>query len=492
MHLNSSKTLPEESSTEATILKKKNIVYGNRVIKRYERDPTVLRINGTYFHLIGNYLNSITEAWLSTFGHCIEEDTKKINVKLFQQLETEGFARNASVTLPESDQIYHFCAKSNDTLLKYSFEAWRQFNKLSKEPDLNNFFLPIYIQIPLIVFLAFLSALFSGLNVGLMSLSVSSLELIIKHDPAKKQYAQNILPLRRNGNLLLCTILIGNTFVNNAVTLLISNLIEASGNFEQWLMFILSVLLPAAIIVFIGEIIPQAICCRYGLIIGSRTRFITIFFIVLTFVVSYPLSKILDWLIGVEGPESFDVGTLEHIIYMNVDQEHGFTRHLADIARRALQYFDVRRAADVMTIIEKVFMLPDTEIISEKLVRNIAEKGYTRIPIYKNENKNDIIGIINVKDLVPIDQKCGLTIGTVLQIWQRSKHFRFVLPDFYIQQLLKEMKRGQSMAFVIGFNDETKSYKVIGIIALEDIIEELTGEILDEKDIKRTKTTVTQ
>uniref|UniRef100_A0A914Q359 CNNM transmembrane domain-containing protein n=1 Tax=Panagrolaimus davidi TaxID=227884 RepID=A0A914Q359_9BILA len=284
----------------------KNVTYkihGVRVIKRYDTDPYVLRINTTRFNIIGEHLNNVKEAWLSTLGHCIENDPTRINVQLYEPFFTgeENFVRNASVTLPESEQIYHFCTKTvNETILAYSFEAWRPFMKLAKEPDTNDFMLPLFIQIPLIVFLAFLSALFSGLNVGLMSLSVSSLELIMKHDEKKKEYAQNILPLRRNGNLLLCTILIGNTFVNNAMTLLLSNLIDKAIDFDFWINFMLSVILPAAIIVFIGEIIPQAICCRHGLIIGSRTRYITTFFIVLTFVVSYPLSKILDWLIGVE------------------------------------------------------------------------------------------------------------------------------------------------------------------------------------------------
>uniref|UniRef100_A0AC35FQK4 CNNM transmembrane domain-containing protein n=1 Tax=Panagrolaimus sp. PS1159 TaxID=55785 RepID=A0AC35FQK4_9BILA len=471
----------------------KNVTYkihGVRVIKRYDTDPYVLRIKTTRFNIIGEHLNNVKEAWLSTLGHCIENDPTRINVQLYEPLFTgeENFVRNASVTLPESEQIYHFCTKTfNDTILAYSFEAWRSFMKLAKEPDTSDVYFPLFIQIPLIVFLAFLSALFSGLNVGLMSLSVSSLELIMKHDEKKKEYAQNILPLRRNGNLLLCTILIGNTFVNNAMTLLLSNLIDKAIDFDFWINFMLSVILPAAIIVFIGEIIPQAICCRHGLIIGSRTRYITTFFIVLTFVVSYPLSKILDWLIGVEGPESYDNATLEHIINMNVEQVGGFTENIAEIARRALQFCNQKGAGDIMTPIDKVFMLPDTAIINKELVKKISENGYTRIPIYQNGDENNIIGILNVKDLVPIDQKFELTIGTVIQIWQRSKNFRYVSEDFRMEKLLKEMKRGQSMALVIRFNNETKNYKIIGIIALEDIIEELTGEILDEKDVKRPK-----
>ena len=151
-------------------------------------------------------------------------------------------------------------------------------------------------QYVVIVVLCSFSAMFSGLNLGLMGLDVKNLELITKGPFSNEQeerdakYAARILPLRRRGNLLLCTILLGNVTVNSGLSILMGDL--TSG--------ITGLLLSTFIITIFGEISPQAICSRHALVVGAHTVWIMYIFIFLFFPISFPISAILDKILGEE------------------------------------------------------------------------------------------------------------------------------------------------------------------------------------------------
>ena len=134
-----------------------------------------------------------------------------------------------------------------------------------------------------------LSGLFSGLNLGLMSLTPHDLIVIQEAGTSNaRKYAKRIHPVRKRGNFLLCTILLGNVLVNSTITILLDTLISGG----------LAVAGATLGIVIFGEIIPQAICSRHGLRIGSQTIFLTRLFMVLTFPISFPLSRLLDVILG--------------------------------------------------------------------------------------------------------------------------------------------------------------------------------------------------
>lgn len=96
--------------------------------------------------------------------------------------------------------------------------------------------------------------------------------------------------MRRKGNLLLCTILLGNVTVNSALAILMDDL--TSG--------LVGLLVSTAVITTFGEIIPQAVCSRYGLFIGAHTTWFVYLFMFVTFPISYPISAILDKVLGEE------------------------------------------------------------------------------------------------------------------------------------------------------------------------------------------------
>ena len=98
------------------------------------------------------------------------------------------------------------------------------------------------------------------------------------------------MPLRRRGNLLLCTILLGNVTVNSALAIFMGDL--TSG--------LMGLILSTAIITIFGEIVPQAVCSRYALVVGAHTTYLVWFFVFLTSPISFPISAVLDKILGEE------------------------------------------------------------------------------------------------------------------------------------------------------------------------------------------------
>lgn len=112
------------------------------------------------------------------------------------------------------------------------------------------------LNLLIIVVLVLMSALFSGLTLGLMALDMTGLEVVCSNDEdtIAAEKAKKIMPIREDGNRLLCTLLLGNVAVNALLSILLADL--TSG--------LLGFLVSTIIIVIFGEITPQALCSRYG------------------------------------------------------------------------------------------------------------------------------------------------------------------------------------------------------------------------------------
>jgi hypothetical protein len=121
-----------------------------------------------------------------------------------------------------------------------------------EEEDSSSFLsaVPIPVQIIFIIILLSLSAIFSGLTLGLMSLDLTGLEIVMAgDDPKLAQCAKDIYPIRKRGNLLLCTLLLGNVSVNSLLSIFMANFTNG----------IIGFLTSTVLIVIFGEILPQAL-----------------------------------------------------------------------------------------------------------------------------------------------------------------------------------------------------------------------------------------
>jgi metal transporter CNNM len=234
--------------------------------------------------------------------------------------------------------------------------------------------LPIYLVIVFYFVLLCFSALFSGLNLGLMSLDLTELEHLKNIGTEKeKSYALKIYPLRAKGNLLLCTILIGNVLVNSTSTLILGNYLEG----------IFAAMGSTLLIVVFGEIIPQAACSRHGLAVGAHTRYVTYFMMGLTYVVSYPLSLILDKFLGKELAAVYTRDKVRELMRRAKDgQVDGFDNRQFKLVSGALD-FKNKNVVDIMVKIKDVFSLDINSTLDFDTFKTILYHGYSRIPVYE-------------------------------------------------------------------------------------------------------------
>lgn len=214
------------------------------------------------------------------------------------------------------------------------------------------------------------SALFSGLNLGLMSLDLTELSILKKVGSKKdKSYAEKIYPLRKKGNLLLCTILLGNVMVNSTSTLILGSYIQG----------IFAAIGSTLIIVIFGEILPQAACTRYGLAVGAYTRHITYTVMALTFVVSFPMSKLLNLVLGKEIAVKHSRDKVREL--MRQAEASDIKEQQKNLISGALD-FKNKIVENIMVPIKDVFALEIDTILDFDTFKTILYNGYSRIPVY--------------------------------------------------------------------------------------------------------------
>ncbi|KAM0039050.1 putative CNNM, transmembrane domain-containing protein [Helianthus debilis subsp. tardiflorus] len=126
------------------------------------------------------------------------------------------------------------------------------------------------------------AGLMSGLTLGLMSLSLLDLEVLIKAgQPNDRKNAEKIMPIVKNQHLLLCTLLICNAIAMEALPIFLDSILL------PWTAILISV----TVVVVFGEIIPQAVCSRYGLAIGAKLSILVRVLVIVVFPIAYPVSK---------------------------------------------------------------------------------------------------------------------------------------------------------------------------------------------------------
>lgn len=306
-----------------------------------------------------------------------------------------------------------------------------------------------------------LSALFSSLTLGLLSLDTASLRRRAKHGDID---AATVFPVREKGNQLLVTLILGNVVVNTTLSIFLGSL--ASG-------LVAGVLATALIVVF-GEIIPQAIITRHALYYGARTIWFTKLVMVLFYPVAYPLARALDWFLGHELPTYYSKSELMDIISEHEDSEHSQVDADEErIIHGALQ-FSHMRVREVMTEAEDVVQFDENQRLNDEFFAEVTEQGFSRLPIYSGE-KGNIVGLLYVKDLLVEDEH--ISIKQTEEAFDRQ--FLVVRPDDLLDAVLgKMLKTRQHLAIV-----RTKNRQFLGVISLEDIIEQIIqSEIEDEDD----------
>ena len=167
-----------------------------------------------------------------------------------------------------------------------------------------------------------------------------------------------------------------------------------------------------------------------------------------------------------------------HVQHGAIEKEHG------DVVQGALNYKEMK-VGEVMTPLEDVFMLSKHARLDFKVVRDIFQQGFSRIPVY-GQSREDILGLLLVKDLIFIDPEDATPVENFIKVFGRAT--QFVWEDQKLDEVLKEFKKGQGHMAIVKNVDNSgpgdPRYVMKGIITLEDIVEEILGdEIVDETDV---------
>lgn len=303
-----------------------------------------------------------------------------------------------------------------------------------------------------------LSAIFSGLTLGLMSLNTHALA---RQARLGNTYAAKILPLRRQGNRLLTTLLLGNVLVNTALSVFLGSLISS----------VIAIVLATALIFLLGEIIPQAVFSRHALRFGSFWAPVARILMILLWPITFPIGWLLDRVLGEELPTVYSKQEIMEIVSEHEDSEHSpIDGDEERIVHGALK-FSHKKASDIMTPRRQVVTLPASQVLDVAVRKKLGEEAYSRYPVVDGSPEY-VVGILYTKDVLvasPTTTVRDLCDKTILRI----------KPDTKLDTILAYMlKRQLHMAIVR--NDD---FAMLGVVTLEDIIEEvIQQEILDEDD----------
>ena len=306
-----------------------------------------------------------------------------------------------------------------------------------------------------------LSGLFSGLTLGLLSLDTQSLRRRAKHGDKD---AAIIYPIREKGNLLLATLLLGNVAVNTTLSIFLGTI--ASG--------VVAGFIATGLIVVFGEIIPQAVISRYALWFGAKTIWFTKIAIVLAWPVAYPIAKALDYFLGSELPVVYSRSELMDIISEHEDSEHSTIDEDEERIMHGALQFSHLSVREVMTPSERVVSFDENQRLNDEFFEEVYEHGYSRLPVYSGDKEN-IVGVMYVKDLIVEDENISIkeTEGAF-----DAKFLTVRAGDKLDVVLGRMLKQHQHLAVV-----RNQAKRFVGVIALEDIIEEIIQqEIVDEDD----------
>ena len=325
-------------------------------------------------------------------------------------------------------------------------------------------------QIIILLILLALSAFFSSNETALMSVNKISLRSLA--DEGNKRAAMALDILENQTPKLLSAILIGNNIVNISASSLATTLAYSFGGY---MVSIVTVILTVLILIF-GEITPK----NYATINAERLtlRYIPVFKFLMTimtpviFIINL-FSRGVMRLMRVD-PDAASKAMTEEELRTIVDVSHEDGVIESDEKEMIYNVFDLGDATAKDIMVPRVHVtFADVESTYDELIEIFREDKFTRLPVYK-DSQNNIVGIINMKDLLLYDKNEEFVIDRFL----RKPHFTYETKS--ISDLLVEMKDSTfNIAIVL---DEYGD--MAGLITLEDILEEIVGEIHDEYDEK--------
>jgi metal transporter CNNM len=305
-----------------------------------------------------------------------------------------------------------------------------------------------------------MSAICSGLNVAIMSLDPGDLK---RKARLGNTLAKRVLPFRRNYHLTLASILLVNVAVVSATSLVLESAMNG----------ILAGLLSTLLIVILGEITPQALFSQRALLFCGVLSPVMRIMTIATYPVSKPLQLLLDRTFGhtahaLQSRQELGLVITEHL----TDNRSDLDEDEVEIMRGALSLSE-KRVREIMTPIAAAYWLTPDTVIDDKQIAEIQTKSWSRIPVF-SKNLKKCYGVLLMKDLVNINFSESPIRVDALPLHPTN----LVGSMTALDTMFRKFINAHTHLIPVEKDD-----KIVGIVTIEDLLEEIVGhEIIDEVD----------
>ncbi|MDE5715185.1 MAG: hemolysin family protein [Anaeroplasmataceae bacterium] len=329
-----------------------------------------------------------------------------------------------------------------------------------------SFDIPVFI---IMVVCIFLSAFFSMTETAFSSANVVKLKSLVED---RRRGAKKALELADNFEKTVTTLLIGNNIVNTALSTVAVGFFAKLVIFGDWVSFASTLIITVVLLIF-GEILPKTFAKNNPESITIKVAYI-VYGLQLIFYPFVMLFRGLQRLVTKKGADdekkTFDEEEF-NILIDEMEESGAIEDDEASIIKNVLDLKD-RSVSDLM--VPRIDMVAISYNASlEDVKQFLMETNYSRIPVYKND-KDHIVGILYVRDFFPA------LVKNPKMSWKKLiRPVKFVSSQMKADDLIVEMQKSKTMIAIVSgeYGD------VLGLVTMEDALEELVGEIYDEHDI---------
>jgi len=327
-------------------------------------------------------------------------------------------------------------------------------------------------DITIIFVLLCCSAFFSGSETAIFSLS--RVEFHRLRESGTKSSRILIAALKKPRETIV-TILLGNEFVNVSISIVAASLINRMFSSSVEAETIISVLIITPVVLIFGEILPKNLSLRHSRSVSQAVIWPLKIFHYVVGPLRVVLSAFADFIVGMFGGKSpssghsFMEADYRRLIDMG-QREGAIDSEESEMIHNVFEFTD-KVAADILTPVDRIFSLP-VDVGYDRMIEEIRSTQFSRIPFYDGDKEN-IVGIFHVRDLMSVhsDKKSG----RLADMRSRLHPALFASSKMPLEDLLKEFQRTQLHMAIV----KDDSGKIAGLVTMDDLLEELFGEIED-------------
>ncbi|GAA6017934.1 hypothetical protein JCM10207_002711, partial [Rhodosporidiobolus poonsookiae] len=367
-----------------------------------------------------------------------------------------------ALLVPRALRVYAAPAMAAVLAQQNDVEGWGKHG-LPGEPETPPGSSAFYWKLALSAGLVLLGGVFAGLTLGLMGLDLVNLQVLsTSGEEHERRDAAKVMRLLEKGrHWVLVVLLLSNVVVNESLPIFLDSILGGGVG---------AIVLSTTLIVIFGEIIPQSICARYGLRIGAVAAPFVLALMYIEFPIAYPIAKLLDRLLGEEQGVTYKKAELKTFVGLHRQfGEETLNDDEVTIISSVLE-LNSKSVKDIMTPLEDIYSLPTDTKLSHAVVDQILASGHSRIPVHVPGNPTDFIGMLIVKKLISYDPEDEKQLGDfALSVLPETG------PDSTCLDVLNYFQQGRSHILLVS-RTPGEPGGAMGVVSLEDVIEEMIGE----------------